>query len=1103
MLHSILSQSKFDYSPDQRRALTAAERVVVVTAGAGAGKTRTLVARYLALLASGIDLRRVAAITFTRKAAREMRNRVRKEISTYLTNPKNPAPADRDFWQAIYRNLDAARIGTIHSLCAEILRSQPAATGLDPRFELLDEGIANILRGQAVDDALSWAAENAAMLPLFAQLGEYRLRAILGSLLARRLDAAETFAARPAAPLEAWQRRLHQLQQETLAGLEANPDWQAAVDYLRNNKANKADDRMEAQRQTALAILATTATGPLPERLAALARLDDLNLVGGAQGNWPGGKSQLEAVKAGLRALRDQWRANARLLTLALNTRDELLANLLPPLGQLFSEADRRYRAQKEARSALDFDDLEEATLRLLADFPEARADWQLNLETILVDEFQDTNRRQSALLELLQGSHTHLFVVGDAKQSIYRFRGADVTVYRQKQAEAPQVYQLGISYRAHAGLIEALNRLLEPVLGPPTADMPLYAAPFAPLGAFRAEPDKGVTPPYVETHLAVGAKSDGGLNQAALAVAHRLRQIFAATQLTAGDVAILCRSSGAFAAYENALEAAGLPFLTVAGRGFYHRPEIRDLLNALQALADPTDDLALAGLLRSPVVGLSDTALYRLAQGEAGPSLWATLRLRHADLPLDESRRAADAINLIETLHQQAGKTAIADLLKAFLDATGYRAALLRAGQQRAARNVSKLLADAHASGLVSVGEFLEYVAGLRDSGSREGEARAVAAGAVQIMSVHAAKGLEFPVVVLGDAANSGGGAPGLILNPELGALLPLTDEEETAAVYRLGGLLEAAQEEAEQRRLLYVAATRAAELLIINGNVTVNKEGRLGLGGWLKWLAKPLGLEAVTVEAAGAEAIPLELALGGGAVYPPQWAAGFAAAPDSTTVTANGQIEALPLLRSLLPEQPETPAELPERVWQVVAPPVHRPNAPGWVIGTLVHAALAAWRFPAAGFDDWAVARARACGLTDRYQLEQAARAAGNLLRRLRAHPLFEEMNEADCRRHEVPFDYQDDAGAAHSGQIDALYRHNGRWVVVEFKTDSIANAAKLAETLRQKDYLAQMEQYQAAVTRLLGEAPVVWLCLLDFAGEVRPLSLAEAQAQVTSGK
>ncbi len=1094
-MHPILTQSKFDYSLDQRRTLNAAERVVVVTAGAGAGKTRTLVSRYLGLLAAGVDLRRVAAITFTRKAAREMRNRVRKEINTYLTNPKKPAPADRDFWQAIYRNLDAARIGTIHSLCAEILRSQPAATGLDPRFELLDEGIANILRGQAVDDALSWAAENAAMLPLFAQLGEYRLRAVIGNLLARRLDAAETFAALPAAPLEAWQRRLHQLQQETLAGLEARADWQAAVNSLRNNKANKADDRMEVQRQAALAILAAAA-GPLPERLAALARLDGLNLTGGAQGNWPDGKSQLEEVKAGLRTLRDQWRDNARLFTLALNARDELLAGLLPPLGQLFLEADRRYRAQKEARSALDFDDLEEATLRLLTDFPEARADWQLNLETILVDEFQDTNRRQSALLELLQGSHTHLFVVGDAKQSIYRFRGADVTVYRQKQAEAP-LYQLGISYRAHAGLIEALNRLLEPVLGLPAADTPRYAAPFAPLGAFRAEPNKGVTPPYVETHLAVGSKSEGGLNQAALAVAHRLRQIFDATDLTAGDVAILCRSSGAFAAYENALEAAGLPFLTVAGRGFYHRPEIRDLLNALQALADPTDDLALAGLLRSPVVGLSDEALYRLAQSEAGPALWATLRLRHADLPPDESRRAADAINLIETLHRQAGKTAIADLLKAFLDATGYRAALLQAGQQRAARNVSKLLADAHASGLVSVGEFLEYVAGLRDSGSREGEARAVAAGAVQIMSVHAAKGLEFPVVVLGDAANSGGGAPGLILNPELGALLPLTDEEETAAVYRLGSLLEAAQEEAEQRRLLYVAATRAAELLIINGNVTVNKEGRLGLGGWLKWLAKPLGLEAITVEAAGAEAIPLEPALGGGAVYPPQWAAGFAAAPDSA-VAAAGPVEALPLLRSLLPEQPEiAPAELPERVWQVVAPPAHRANAPGWVVGTLAHEALAAWRFPAAGFDDWAVARARACGLTDRHQLEQAARAAGNLLRRLRAHPLFEEMNGAGCRRHEVPFEVQDDAGAAQSGQIDAVYRHNGRWVVVEFKTDHLANAAKLTETLRQKDYLAQMEQYQAAITRLLGEAPLVWLCLLDFAGEVRQLSLAEAQA------
>ena len=286
---------------------------------------------------------------------------------------------------------------------------------------------------------------------------------------------------------------------------------------------------------------------------------------------------------------------------------------------------------------------------------------------------------------------------------------------------------------------------------------------------------------------------------------------------LSYGDVAILCRASTSFAAYENALERAGIPFLTVAGRGFYGRPEIRDLLNALAALADPTDDLALAGLLRSPAFGVSDAGLYRLSEARdraEGPnSLWHTLRAFGAELAGEDGGRAARAALIISDLHAQAGRAPVADLLKAFLDATGYRAALLAAGQARAARNVAKLLADAHASGLVSVGEFLAYVAELRDSGTREGEARATAEGAVQIMSVHAAKGLEFPVVVIGDATYNPPGRSGVLFDPALGVLLAQKDDDkQLPAIYRLGKLTADDQEAAESDRLLYVAATRAA---------------------------------------------------------------------------------------------------------------------------------------------------------------------------------------------------------------------------------------------------------------------------------------------------
>ena len=167
-------------------------------------------------------------------------------------------------------------------------------------------------------------------------------------------------------------------------------------------------------------------------------------------------------------------------------------------------------------------------------------------------------------------------------------------------------------------------------------------------------------------------------------------------------------------------------------------------------------------------------------------------------------------AVSLIHDLHQQAGRIPAADIFKQFLDRTYYRAILRRTGQPRALRNIAKLLADIHGSELVSVAEFLEYARTLRDSGSREGEARATTGGAVQIMSIHAAKGLEFPVVVLGDAGSVSNRSGGILVDPNLGILLPTKNKDDVqAASYQLGAALTREQEEAETARLLYVALT------------------------------------------------------------------------------------------------------------------------------------------------------------------------------------------------------------------------------------------------------------------------------------------------------
>lgn len=1122
-LHPIVLQLK--PNAEQLPAITMRGCDAVVTAGAGAGKTRTLVARYLALLSEGLPLRSIVAITFTQKAAREMRNRIRETLQQYIDRP-DLAAAERFAWQQRYSELDAARISTIHSLCMDLLRAHPAEAGLDPNFTVLDEGQAGLQQRQVLAEAMAYAAENPHLVPLFNLLGERGLTDTLASLLARRLEAQACFANQPADLLAVWEQTLATHQEQTLTRLLTETTWQECVTCLTENAASNPADKLEEQRRLALQALAQ-ATGSLDARLAALADLDRINLNGGSAKNWPDGKVQVDLVKAALRYLRETWRGQATLLTLVLTPLDKQMAAVMPALRELFDFIDQRYAALKQELGVLDFDDLEDRSLYLLQNYPEVQHRWRQAVRALLVDEFQDTNSRQRDLLKLLNGAEGKLFIVGDAKQSIYRFRGADVTVFRQERQfiaqNGGQSLPLVTSYRAHQDLLESLNALLRPVLGTEEDPDRPWLEPFARLEPHREHPGAGFVAPHVELHLTVGRKGEGALDRAAVALVGRLVELVESGQvrvgvgakarpLTYGDITILCRASTSFGPYEDALEAAGVPFLTVAGRGFYDRPEIRDLINALQALADPTDDLALAGLLRSPALALSDAALYRLRR--TGPtsetSLWTMLCQVGPHLPGEDGARAGRAIPLIDTLHNRVGRITVADLLKEFLDQTSYRAALIQAGQRRAARNVAKLLADASASRLVSVGGFLEYISGLRATMAREGEAKAPAEGVVQVMSVHAAKGLEFPIVALGDITHSQPGRNGLLLDSELGLLLPQSDENrEMAASYRLGKLRADDQEGAESDRLLYVATTRAMEKLLLSGYVSLKQDGSLGsLDGWLKRLTGPEGLglaeRAFDYDDQGNAVQKLEFQIGQSVVgcyfYEPLYRPPITAQPSTTNETewpTPLPPDFLAPIVSADPHPDTLEADRPQRVWRVV-PKVARPRAPAWVVGQLVHAALAAWRFPDESFEAWVLAQARNYGLVDERQLAHAVQESRRLLHHFQATDLYCKMNRAEQRLHEVPYSWEFN-GRQETGIIDTLFRENESWTLVEFKTDRVWDDAGLDRLLAELDYLSQVQRYVDVVRHMLGQTPQAILCWLNFGDGILAQEVVGAQVKM----
>ncbi|MEP7356465.1 MAG: UvrD-helicase domain-containing protein, partial [Anaerolineales bacterium] len=838
----------------QLQAALAEGQDVSLTAGAGSGKTRTLVARYLAQLERGCLPREVAAVTFTEKAAREMRNRIRSAVQAWLVG--DCPPDERGRWAEIEAEVDTARISTIHGLCASLLRSHPAEAGIDPRFEVLAEDAAAILRARVVEDTLAWLVAEPGLAPLLSAFSVDDLEEIVRWLLNRRLEAGAWLSA--GAAEDAWPGLL-------LAEMRRFVSWdeiQSAASELgelaqRGRLLEDAGDKLADQVAGWLAgwraLVAALADG---QGLAAAGELFRLRRTqsGGTVGK------KTSRARAAVKVFREVYDSSINNWLGGKEAKDPppdpageaVAADLLPLLGTLFGRALASYQAEKDVRQALDFDDLEAGAVALLAQ-PDVLRRWQRQIRALLVDEFQDTNERQRQIVEALAGVADglagRLFVVGDAKQSIYRFRGAEVSVFqRLDQAIAARgglALSLDWTFRAHVGLVEALNEIMAAVWDASSGPQRAPDVAYTPLFADRMEPRLGIGSPFIEFLVGVG-DADLGRQASAQALARRLAELQAAGELVWDDTALLFRAATAFPVYESALEAAGIPFVTVAGRGFYDRPEIRDLLNLLRALASPWDDLAMTGLLRSPAFGMSDAGLYQM-RWPAGWDKPQSLRLAWsgelAELSATDCEAAARARQFVDELSPLVDRVPVAELLKQVLEATHYSAILAAVeGGLRLQRNVDKLLADAHASGLVAVAEFLERIELLQSVGAREGEAPAEAGGALRLMTVHKAKGLEFPIVVLADAGRERPPSrERVLLSPAAGLTVHASRLGAPPLRHRWARDAEKTLSVAEDLRVLYVAATRAREKLIVCGH----SDGSAASSAWLSQLASACGLD------------------------------------------------------------------------------------------------------------------------------------------------------------------------------------------------------------------------------------------------------------------
>ena len=1048
-------------NPEQLAAIEESG-VVFVSAGAGTGKTTVLVERYVkALVGRGLSVDSVLVITYTERAAGELKGRIRARLREL----------DR---RDLAREVDRAWISTVHGFCSRLLRSHPFEAGLDPRFRVLDESQARVLRAEAFAAALAefCAGREPERLRLLATYGARGLRTMLTGVFERLRSAGRPF--------------------DLSAGLDSG--LADRVDELRAAAAETlgATDDPEARvlLERALELVEPETA---PERLL---DLSELELAGAEPERFA---SFAEAVEAVERAALDEVAARDR----------ELLQELLLAF-------DRAYRRAKERESAVDFEDLQLLARDLLRANAAVRERTSFRFRSLMVDEFQDTNRLQCELIDLI--SAEELFFVGDEFQSIYRFRHADVDVFRERRAQTGGVLALTRNYRSRPEVLAVVNHLFASEFG----------SGFEPLQAARPFPDPlfGPAVEVLVTDKASYKKSPVHWRRGeARHVARRVRELVDSGECTPGEVVLLFAAGTSAELYEEALREESLPTYRATGRGYFGQQQVVDVLAYLRLLQNRYDDEALVTVLASPLVGVSNDALVLLRWAAGRRPLFSGLeREPPAGLsPRDERLFEAfrQRYHRLVCLSVGVGLERLCDRIVAEHDYD--LAVLARWDGKRRYANLRKLARLARSYEELRGPDLEGFVRSVRDqeaAGAREVEAVAEEEGAeaVRLLTIHAAKGLEFKAVVVCDAGRAGGQTlPDEILclpDGRFGFRVadPVTGKRLDAFGYEEVRAAEQESEREETQRLYYVAMTRAIDRLILAGSVDPARKGAAATP--IGWVIERLGagLEAdgpVELDCGGATVVlRVDRAGGEDEAHPP--AASEAqlelfSPPGAVPATAPFE---LPPLAPLPGPPPYRVRRLSysalalfercayrfyvERIVGLTAEDgADRSGAAGGLaateIGDAVHAFL---EIGAPAADAAELLRARYPLATD----EDAGRVVA-LVEAWHGSALARRLAGLEGLKAEQPFAFEHDGVLLH-GRFDLVHRDGVRLLVVDYKTNRLEG--ELPERVVESDYRLQRLVYALAALRAGAEEVEVAYVFLERPDDVVATRFGRSDAE-----
>ncbi len=838
---------------------------VVLEASAGTGKTHVLVDRYLNLLSRGVEPTNILAITFTRKAAAEMRGRILNELRR---RAETEAP-DRKLWRAMRERSGDIAISTIDAFCLALLREFPLEAGLEPGFEMADETQVPRLMEEALDRALDigrgLARTDAQVRLLFAELREQRLRDGLANMIDRRLivdDAIDRALA--AGPRDLTAERACEDAFERLRGVFTGLTG-GIEGFLANGPIQ--------HRRWALFSggMRLVASGAVPAPGLARGILDRIENHFLNKEKQP--RQRFDRYSARDCRSADAWKIHrhdvlgvgGEVANVLKGFRRDLNAVLSRAVQRVYAIALREYRQTLDSHGVLDFSESLAQALSLLAQMDEfARSRYRLEgrYHHLLLDEFQDTSRAQWSLVALLIRSWGEgagiaesaplipsIFLVGDRKQSIYGFRDADVAVMDEAGAFVDGLRADHDARRAISKSFRAVPQLLA-----------FANDVFAEIDkdedrrdAFRfGEQDTFPVDLPVLPGDALGIVAAPGVTDHADAVAAEIRRLLdtrapvrdPATRevrpISPRDIGILFRTKDSHQDFEKALERQHVPSYVYKGLGFFEADEIKDVLALLRYLAAPESNLRAAALLRSRFVRLSDPGLQSLA-----PGLAAALSGRHVDLAaLDREDRL-----VLERVRQSVARwlglvdrLPPAEVLELVLDETAYMFETRGARVRQARENLKKIRAmirRVQNRGYATMSRLAEHLERL--TAGDESNAVIDAGDSVSLMTIHAAKGLEFPVVFVVNLSRGTGG--------RRHAIRVVSDARHGDAWLSVGDFQSEADADAkakdreETKRLLYVALTRARDRLYLASEV---KDARWRAFGGSLGDILPLGVKA-----------------------------------------------------------------------------------------------------------------------------------------------------------------------------------------------------------------------------------------------------------------